>query len=51
MDAMEGPITRPAGLCVAVVLGGTRLIDNVLLAPSGESAQFISHLDSLEGKG
>jgi pantoate--beta-alanine ligase len=45
MDALEGPITRPAALCVAVLVGGTRLIDNVLLSPSGEAAQFISHLD------
>jgi pantoate--beta-alanine ligase len=45
MDLLAGPITRPAALCVAVVLGGTRLIDNVLLSPTGEAAQFISHLD------
>jgi pantoate--beta-alanine ligase len=49
MDALSGPINRPAALCVAVVLDGTRLIDNVLLSPSGEATQFISHLES-EGK-
>ena len=46
MDALAGAITRPAALCVAVLLDGTRLIDNVLLSPSGEAAQFISHLAS-----
>ena len=46
LDSLEGPITRPSALCVAVVLGGTRLIDNVLLAPNGESTQFISHLEA-----
>ena len=46
MDVLEGTLTRPAALCVAVVLGGTRLIDNVLLSPSGENGQFISHLES-----
>ena len=49
MDTLAGPIGRPAALCVAVVLDGTRLIDNVLLSPTGESAQFISHLESREG--
>jgi pantoate--beta-alanine ligase len=50
MDTLSGPITRPAALCVAVVLGGTRLIDNVLLSPSGEAAQFISHMDPQGGQ-
>ena len=44
LDPLEGPITRPAALCVAGVVAGTRLIDNVFLAPGGETAQFISHL-------
>jgi pantoate--beta-alanine ligase len=44
LDPLVGAISRPAALCVAVVLAGTRLIDNVLLAPGGEAAQFISHL-------
>ena len=44
LDPLVGPITRPAALCVAAVVAGTRLIDNVFLAPGGETAQFISHL-------
>lgn len=44
LDALDGPISRPAALCVAVLLGGTRLIDNVLLSPAGEGSQFISHI-------
>jgi len=43
VDPVAGAITRPAALCVAVVIGGTRLIDNLLLSPSGENTQFISH--------
>ncbi len=50
LDGLAGPINRPAALCVAVLLDGTRLIDNVLLSPSGEVTQFISHLES-EAKG
>ena len=46
LDRMAGEVTRPAALCVAVVLSGTRLIDNVLLTPSGESMQFVSHLEA-----
>jgi pantoate--beta-alanine ligase len=46
LDTLAGPISRPAALCVAVVLGGTRLIDNVLLSPGGEGTQFISHMES-----
>ncbi|MDR3669314.1 MAG: pantoate--beta-alanine ligase [Holophaga sp.] len=46
MDSLAGSISRPAALCVAVVLEGTRLIDNVLLSPGGEATQFISHLES-----
>ena len=49
MDTLSGAVGRPAALCVAVVLDGTRLIDNVLLSPTGEAAQFISHLESREG--
>ncbi|BDU78701.1 pantoate--beta-alanine ligase [Mesoterricola sediminis] len=43
LDSLAGTVTRPAALAAAVVIGGTRLIDNVILAPSGEAAQFISH--------
>jgi pantoate--beta-alanine ligase len=46
MDTLAGAITRPAALCVAVVLDQTRLIDNILLSPGGEVTQFISHLES-----
>ena len=46
LDALEGPITRPSALCIAVRIGGTRLIDNVLLSPNGEATQFISHLEA-----
>jgi pantoate--beta-alanine ligase len=45
LDALEGPIVRPAALCVAALVEGTRLIDNVLLSPNGEATQFISHLE------
>ena len=45
LDPVAGAITRPAALCIAVVIGGTRLIDNILLNPVGDAAQFISHLD------
>jgi pantoate--beta-alanine ligase len=44
MDSIAGTITRPTALVVAVKVGGTRLIDNVLLAPNGEDTQFVSHL-------
>jgi pantoate--beta-alanine ligase len=44
MDGIAGTITRPTALVVAVKVGGTRLIDNVLLAPNGEDTQFVSHL-------
>jgi pantoate--beta-alanine ligase len=43
MDPIQGAITRPAALCVAVRAGQTRLIDNVILAPAGTAALFISH--------
>jgi pantoate--beta-alanine ligase len=44
LDSLAGPIARPAALCVAAVVDRTRLIDNILLTPGGERAQFISHL-------
>jgi pantoate--beta-alanine ligase len=43
LDPLVGAITRPAALCVAGVVGGTRLIDNVILAPAGAAALFIGH--------
>jgi len=45
MDGVSDPIGRPTALCVAVVLGGTRLIDNVVLSPAGEGTHFISHME------
>jgi pantoate--beta-alanine ligase len=44
MDSLAGTVSRSAALCVAVKVGGTRLIDNVVLSPTGEGTQFISHL-------
>ena len=49
LDALSGTLNRAAVLCVAVVVEGTRLIDNVLLSPSFESTQFISHVESGQG--
>lgn len=46
LDGIGGTVTRPAAMAAAVVVGGTRLIDNVLLAPSGDPVQFISHLEA-----
>jgi pantoate--beta-alanine ligase len=45
MDALEGEVTRTAALCVAAVVGKTRLIDNIILSPTDEAVQFINHLD------
>jgi pantoate--beta-alanine ligase len=45
LDALSGPITRPAAIAVAAIIGKTRLIDNLLLSPTGEDAQFISYLE------
>jgi pantoate--beta-alanine ligase len=33
LEAIQGPVERPAALCVAAYVGTTRLIDNVLLTP------------------
>jgi pantoate--beta-alanine ligase len=45
LDPIQGTVNRPAALCTAVLIGPTRLIDNVLLSPTGDDAQFISHLE------
>jgi len=45
LDPILGTVNRPAALCTAVLVGPTRLIDNVLLSPTGDDAQFISHLE------
>jgi pantoate--beta-alanine ligase len=46
LDVLAGEVARPAALVAAVVVGATRLIDNILLAPTGEPMQFISHLEA-----
>ena len=45
MDLLGGEVTRTAALCVAAVVGKTRLIDNIVLSPTDEGVQFINHLD------
>lgn len=40
LDPLTGDVDRPAALCVAAYVGRTRLIDNVLLSPSGEGISF-----------
>jgi pantoate--beta-alanine ligase len=45
MEALDGEITRTAALCIAAIIGKTRLIDNVVLSPTDEGVQFINHLD------
>ncbi len=46
LDAVVGEVRRTSALCVAARVGRTRLIDNVLLAPNADEAQFISHLEA-----
>jgi pantoate--beta-alanine ligase len=46
LQPIHGVVNRTAALCVAAFLGGTRLIDNVLLAPSaldGLNVSLSSH--------
>lgn len=45
MEALAGEVTRTSALCMAVLVGKTRLIDNVVLSPTDEGVQFINHLD------
>lgn len=45
MEALSGEVTRTAALCIAALIGKTRLIDNVVLSPTDEGLQFINHLD------
>jgi pantoate--beta-alanine ligase len=44
LELLTSPIQGPAALCIAAIVGRTRLIDNTILSPSGQSPQFISHL-------
>ena len=46
LEPVTGPIQRPVAVAVAVIIGKTRLIDNILLSPSGGDAQFISYLET-----
>ena len=45
LDPLGREVTRTSAMCVAAVLGKTRLIDNVLLAPDPDAAHFTSHLE------
>ncbi len=45
LDPLGQEVTRTAAMCVAAIIGKTRLIDNVLLAPDPDSAHFTSHLE------
>ncbi|MCM2249227.1 MAG: pantoate--beta-alanine ligase [Geothrix sp.] len=38
LEPLQGPVDRTAALCVAAYVGSTRLIDNVVLAPSPDEA-------------
>ncbi len=43
LESLQEPVDRTAALCVAAYVGATRLIDNVLLAPSpGEAGLNVS---------
>jgi len=45
LDNVAKEITRNSAICVAAMVGGTRLIDNVLLSPTSEGAQLLSRLE------
>lgn len=45
LDPVVGGVTRTSAMCVAAKVGQTRLIDNILLTPDPDAAQFISHLE------
>lgn len=38
LESLQGPVDRTVALCVAAYVGSTRLIDNVVLAPSPDEA-------------
>ena len=41
LEPIQGPVDKAAALCVAAYVGSTRLIDNVLLAPSAADAGLV----------
>jgi pantoate--beta-alanine ligase len=46
LEPLGRDVVRTSAMCLAAVIGKTRLIDNVLLAPDPDSAQFTSHLET-----
>jgi pantoate--beta-alanine ligase len=42
LEPLQGQVDRTAALCVAAYVGSTRLIDNVVLAPSAADSGLIS---------
>ena len=49
LEPLSGPVDRTAALCVAAYVGPTRLIDNVILAPSPEEAGLNVSLSPTRG--
>jgi len=45
LEPVGRDVMRTSAMCVAAMVGKTRLIDNVLLAPDPDSAHFTSHLE------
>lgn len=45
LEPLEGDIDRNIAICVAAMVGKTRLIDNVLLSPHPEGIQLLSRLE------
>ena len=41
LEPIQGQVDRSAALCSAASVGSTRLIDNVLLAPSAADAGMV----------
>ncbi len=46
LEPVGRDVVRTSAICVAAIVGKTRLIDNVLLAPDPDSTQFTSHLET-----
>ena len=49
LEPIQAPVDRTAALCVAAYVGATRLIDNVVLAPSPEEAGLNASLSLPRG--